>query len=622
DDDWNDVRMVLVSGRPISYQMNLYEPLYLPRPMVEPELFASLRPPVYGGSMYGDEKGPAGKQPALAPGQPPAGVSGVINPQYQGQLQFGLQQPMGQFGINGVTPFVNQGQLGLQGTPQQQLFNLNPYQKQNTTNNFNYDMNKLTFDELQQRRQKLQEAADKAKKAGTTIAGLNFKEGIASVASAEEIGDYYQYVLDQKITLPRQKSAMLPIIDHTIEGAKISIFNETIHAKFPLLGLRLKNTSGQPLTQGPITVYEEGSYAGDTRILDLQPDEASLLSYTLDQGTEVKTEVKESPNPDLNFKIGEAQLTAKFKLRQTRTYTIKNRSVHDRVIVLEHPIRTEWKLVEPAKASEKTRSVYRFQVLVPAGKTVQQQVVEEQARTDQFALLTGKDVKPHYAVGLGIEVKQITQAQPEKLHALKIVKGIVIPTQKVRESKTYFVQNLSEQARNFTVDHIVRPDWVRLDPQGDSQRGPGVFRFTLEVPAGKTANKEVLEERTFPEKGKSVKELTETKIREYLGSPVPSAEVKAGLSKALALNLVLTESQRKLAELEKQLKSLSDDQARLRENLRIIPQTSEAYKQFLEKFVLQESQIDTYQKQIRDLQVSVQTQQKEYELFVSNLTAD
>ena len=45
------MRMALVSGRPISFQMDLYQPLYVPRPMVEPELFASLRPPTHSGNM-------------------------------------------------------------------------------------------------------------------------------------------------------------------------------------------------------------------------------------------------------------------------------------------------------------------------------------------------------------------------------------------------------------------------------------------------------------------------------------------------------------------------------------------------------------------------------------------
>ena len=42
DNDWNNVRLSLVSGRPISFTENLYQPLYVPRPEVTPELYASL----------------------------------------------------------------------------------------------------------------------------------------------------------------------------------------------------------------------------------------------------------------------------------------------------------------------------------------------------------------------------------------------------------------------------------------------------------------------------------------------------------------------------------------------------------------------------------------------------
>src|SRR5205814_2861184 len=59
DEDWNNVRLSLVSGRPISFQMDLYQPLYVPRPVVEPELFASLRPPTYTAPMERPESPPA-----------------------------------------------------------------------------------------------------------------------------------------------------------------------------------------------------------------------------------------------------------------------------------------------------------------------------------------------------------------------------------------------------------------------------------------------------------------------------------------------------------------------------------------------------------------------------------
>src|SRR6202451_4389244 len=70
DEDWAGVRMALVSGRPISFKMDLYQPLYAPRPTVEPELFASLRPRGYEGNRAAPAKTaeapPAPAAPAAA----------------------------------------------------------------------------------------------------------------------------------------------------------------------------------------------------------------------------------------------------------------------------------------------------------------------------------------------------------------------------------------------------------------------------------------------------------------------------------------------------------------------------------------------------------------------------
>ena len=68
---------------------------------------------------------------------------------------------------------------------------------------------------------------------------------------------------------------------------KSRIYNQAVQAKHPLLGLKFKNTSGAHLNQGPITVFEGSVYAGDTRVLDVQPNEERLVSYAIDLGTEV-----------------------------------------------------------------------------------------------------------------------------------------------------------------------------------------------------------------------------------------------------------------------------------------------------------------------------------------------
>ena len=107
------------------------------------------------------------------------------------------------------------------------------------------------------------------------------------MATATKLGDFFQYAIDKPVTLPRQKSALLPIVNKDVEGTRVSIYNERTQAKFPLLGLKFKNTTGLHLMQGPITVFEGTTYAGDARILDLQPNEERLISYAIDLGTEV-----------------------------------------------------------------------------------------------------------------------------------------------------------------------------------------------------------------------------------------------------------------------------------------------------------------------------------------------
>jgi hypothetical protein len=397
DDDWNNVRMSLVSGRPISFQMDLYQPLYIPRPMVEPELFASLRPPTYSGAISGEQAIPL-----------PAGVNLGFNPafmnpafignRYQRGNQLGMQGGLnGAWGLNqmgfqggGIGGFaggfngVNLGQLGGQG-------GVNPL---GNNANFNMDQtnyrNRLTFEEYEKRRNEQKALnVENAKQQAQAI--LNPRQGVASVASAEEIGDFFQYTIDQPVSLPRQKSALLPIINKDVEGTKVSIYNESVQSKFPLLGLKLKNTSGQHLMQGPVTVFEGGAYAGDARVLDLQPGEERLLSYAIDLGTEVKPDSKSSPDQLVAVKVVKGVIHTSHKLRETKTYQIKNRTEHDRTLIIEHPIRTDWKLVTPEKPAERSREVYRFQLAVAAGKSATQQVVEEQTLVNQAALSNSSD---------------------------------------------------------------------------------------------------------------------------------------------------------------------------------------------------------------------------------------
>src|SRR5207247_1736342 len=102
------------------------------------------------------------------------------------------------------------------------------------------------------------------------------------------------------------------------------------------------------------------------------------------------------------------------KLRETKTYLVKNRSEHDRQVLIEHPYRADWKLVTPEKASERSQDVYRFQLEVPTGKTAQLQVVEEQSRPQAMALLAIGDQEMQLLINSSV-------ASPRMKEALKQV---------------------------------------------------------------------------------------------------------------------------------------------------------------------------------------------------------
>jgi len=452
DEDWSGVRMALISGRPISFQMNLYDALFIKRPVVEPELFASLRPPAYSGGLV---------RPEEAMPVPTGAAPGFDRPEAKKDGKAGLSRGPGAYPGSGGGGFGG----GLGG-------------RSGETHS----------------REVMKELNDT----------MSLGTSVASAASAAKLGDYFQYAIDHPVTLPRQKSALLPILGKDVEGERVSIYNERTHAKFPLLGLIFKNNTGMHLTQGPITVYEGSTYAGDARILDLQKGERRLLSYAIDLGTEVQA-VPHSDNGKYTLvRVVKGVVHSTTKISDSKTYTAVNRNDTDRTLIVEHPNRTDFTLTTKDKPWETASDFHRFKVRVPATKTVPYTVTEEKVISSNVSL-----------------------------------------------------SNLDDQT-----------------------------------------------------------------IRVFMNAPVTTAKVKDALDKALALRGRLAESQRELQQVERQLRVITEDQDRLRRNLREMPKEAAAYKRYLKKFDDQETEIEKLQKQVKDLQDTEHVQRKEYDAYLANLSVE
>src|SRR5207244_11792114 len=159
-----------------------------------------------------------------------------------------------------------------------------------------------------------------------------------------------------------------------------------VHSKFPLLSLRLKNDTGLHLTQRPITVFEGSNYAGDTRILDLQPNEERLVSYAIDLGTEVHAVPAQDNGRLTTVKLQKGILYTTTKQHESKTYTLTHRSGEERIVLIEHPFRPDFTLTSTDKPVETARDVYRFEVKLSKGETAKRTVSEERLLKEQVVL--------------------------------------------------------------------------------------------------------------------------------------------------------------------------------------------------------------------------------------------
>jgi hypothetical protein len=383
--DWRNVKLSLVSGRPISFTMDLYQPLYNPRPLVQSELYANLKPQTYGDAM--DELKPMASAPSAR--------SDMKKERLLGKMAQGFTG-------------------GLANAP-----------------------------------------AAKAVAAEMEMGSL--EEGVASMAMAEDKGELFEYRIDQPVTLAKHTSALLPIIGQPLQGQKVSLYNQSINAKHPLNGYRLKNTSSLHLMQGPITLFDSGTYAGDARIEDLPPGQDRLISYALDLKTEVEPKLEGGTQELATVSLKKGTMLISRRLVEDRTYFVKNRDAKAKTVLIEQPYRADWKLAEPKEPTERTRDLYRFSVAVDPGKSATLRVKETLPVQESILLMdSGVDQIVYYQ-----QAKEVSSKVREALQRVVQLRGKLDDAHAQRT-------RLDQRTAEITAEHArIRENMQRLPQNSD-----------------------------------------------------------------------------------------------------------------------------------------------------------
>src|SRR5690606_18614976 len=101
-------------------------------------------------------------------------------------------------------------------------------------------------------------------------------------ASAADMGDLFEYRLTQPVTILRNQSALVPIVQADITVDRVSLWNPSTPGGRPLRALWLTNDTGLTLDGGSLTLVENGAFAGEGLLEPIKPGETRFVSYAAD----------------------------------------------------------------------------------------------------------------------------------------------------------------------------------------------------------------------------------------------------------------------------------------------------------------------------------------------------
>jgi hypothetical protein len=361
-EDWKNVELSLVAGAPQSFVQQLSQPYYTRRPVVGLPQNAMLTPQTHEATMETDvvsnQLPPPQSQAVGIVGGVPGGVAGgsmggVIGSVGGPITKSAMSQRVG----SGMGGGVASGSGGGIGAGAYRSWMADGAPRPNAT-----------------------EVAD-------TL------EGATQVGQSQELGDLFEYKLTDRVTIHKNQSALVPILQSRIDAEKVSVW--TPSESSVLRALWVNNTTNLTLDGGSFNVLEGDAFAGEGLMDAIKPGEKRLLSYAADLGVLVDAKQKSENQRVTRVVIAHGVMMQTTQERSENTYIIHNRDTMPRVVVIEHPARPGWKLTEDATPAESSASFHRFRMKVEPKTTASLVVKEYRPIVNQYVLtnIADNDIK-------------------------------------------------------------------------------------------------------------------------------------------------------------------------------------------------------------------------------------
>lgn len=418
-EDWNNVELSLVAGAPQSFIEQLSQPYYARRPVVPLPQNAQLMPQTHDSAMTGGFAGLSGvvldQSGAVIAGttvqvfSPTGELAAITTTDDQGRYQIG-ELPAANYRVEFSRP-------GFQKTAMQGVtLGGGREHTQNVTLQVGASAQTVTVTAgaatLDTESAEVSGSPGhagsgselgrgrgvggrlRAGEGGGTGGGIfnaaavsEARRAMSAAAEGSDLGDLFEYKLKDRLTIHKDESALVPIVQVHVATEKVSLWNASLNSPRPLRALWLTNSSSLTLDGGSFSVLENEAFAGEGLTDAIKPGEKRLLSYAADLGVRVNSKTEGEPQRVTRVRIVRGAMIQTSESRQDTSYIIRNDDTTPRTVLIEHPLRAGWTLSESGPKPEETTSTsYRFRETIEPKATSKFTVRESSPLDARFQL--------------------------------------------------------------------------------------------------------------------------------------------------------------------------------------------------------------------------------------------
>jgi hypothetical protein len=214
-------------------------------------------------------------------------------------------------------------------------------------------------------------------------------KSIAPNATTAAFDDFFAYNLTDPVTIPRNGSALVPILQTKIQSERVTLWSPS--ESRPLRALWITNSSDLTLDRGSFSIVESGAFGGEGLLETVHPGEKRLLSYAADQAVRVSVDHRNDSRRITTIAVSKGVLRATSAEVAEVEYLVHNAAPEGRMVIVEQPRRAGWELDSDPKPAETTATAYRFRVATSPRETVRLHIGERHTFEQHFRLVDSTD---------------------------------------------------------------------------------------------------------------------------------------------------------------------------------------------------------------------------------------